>query len=99
MFELKILPIFNRITLFSITSKSYRGHPEKLPCPKDRSRKSIAVYYYNNGRAQHEVEKCLEDHRTIFKARKVHYNKEETDFYFNERIKKKKNKRKMLFYL
>lgn len=70
MFELKILPIFNRITLFSITSKSYRGHPEKLSCPEDRSRKSIAISYYTSGRPQNEVEEFLEDHGTIFKARK-----------------------------
>lgn len=92
-FELKILPIFNRIALFSTTSKSYHGHPEKLSCPEGQSRKSIAIYYYTNGRPQNEVEEFLEDHGTIFKARKGQDNIEETEFYFNERIKQKKKEK------
>ncbi len=66
----KILPIFNRVALFSTTSFSYHGHPNPLTCPEDRSRKSIALYYYTNGRPDDEVVQGLEDHRTIFKYRK-----------------------------
>ena len=29
---------------------SYHGHPDPLNCPIDRSRKSIATWYYSNGR-------------------------------------------------
>lgn len=91
--EQKILPKFNRIALFSTTSRSYHGHPEKLTCPEDRSRKSIALYYYTNGRPQNEVEEFLEDHGTIFKARKDLDNKEETEVYIEERIKQKKKEK------
>ena len=65
--EKKILPLFNRIAMFSTTSFSYHGHPTPLSCPPDRSRKSIALYYYTNGRPKEEVVEGLEDHRTIFK--------------------------------
>jgi Rps23 Pro-64 3,4-dihydroxylase Tpa1-like proline 4-hydroxylase len=48
--EAKILPIFNRCAIFSTTSYSYHGHPTPLSCPPDRTRKSIATYYFSNGR-------------------------------------------------
>jgi Rps23 Pro-64 3,4-dihydroxylase Tpa1-like proline 4-hydroxylase len=48
--EAKILPIFNRCAIFSTTSYSYHGHPTPLTCPPDRTRKSIATYYFSNGR-------------------------------------------------
>jgi 2OG-Fe(II) oxygenase superfamily len=48
--EARILPIFNRCAIFSTTSHSYHGHPTPLACPPDRTRKSIATYYFSNGR-------------------------------------------------
>lgn len=48
--EVKILPVFNRCAIFSTTSHSYHGHPTPLTCPPDRTRKSIATYYFSNGR-------------------------------------------------
>jgi hypothetical protein len=68
--EKKILPLFNRMALFSTTTFSYHGHPNPLTCPSDRSRKSLALYYYTNGRPQEEIEVGLEEHRTLFKYRK-----------------------------
>src|SRR5665213_1361673 len=62
----KILPLFNRLAMFSTTSKSYHGHPHPLTCPPDRSRRSMAVYYYTNGRPEEEVR---EGHDTLFQAR------------------------------
>jgi len=64
--EAKILPLFNRCAIFSTTSWSYHGHPNPLTCPPDRTRKSIATYYYTNGRPEEEVG---EAHSTLFKAR------------------------------
>ena len=61
--EEKILPIFNRCAIFSTTSFSYHGHPTPLACPPDRTRKSIATYYYSNGRPEEEV---AESHSTLF---------------------------------
>jgi Rps23 Pro-64 3,4-dihydroxylase Tpa1-like proline 4-hydroxylase len=62
----KILPIFNRLVVFSTTSDSFHGHPDPLNCPEDVTRKSLALYYYTNGRPKGEMEGI---HTTIFKAR------------------------------
>lgn len=56
----KILPLFNRMAIFSTTDYSYHGHPDRLTCPPDRSRKSMALYYYTNGRPAEEVEQGKE---------------------------------------
>jgi len=53
--EKKILPVFNRCAIFSTTSTSYHGHPMPLTCPPDRTRKSLATYYYSVGRPEEEV--------------------------------------------
>lgn len=52
----KIAPLFNRMAIFSTTGTSWHGHPDPLNCPEDRSRKSLALYYYSNGRPDHEVD-------------------------------------------
>tara|TARA_B110001450_G_C17517800_1_gene439245 strand:- start:2 stop:859 length:858 start_codon:yes stop_codon:yes gene_type:complete len=69
MCEKKILPIFNRMAIFSTTDFSYHGHPDPLNCPENRSRKSVALYYYSNGRPSYEINQGLEKHSTLFKAR------------------------------
>ena len=42
-----ISPLFNRAVLFDTSNFSYHGHPHALDCPPDRSRKSVALYYYS----------------------------------------------------
>jgi hypothetical protein len=64
--EQKILPLFNRCAIFSTTSTSYHGHPTPLNCPPDRTRKSMATYYYSNGRPEEEIG---EAHSTLFMQR------------------------------
>jgi hypothetical protein len=64
--EQKILPLFNRCAIFSTTSTSYHGHPTPLACPPDRTRKSMATYYYSNGRPEEEKGDA---HSTLFKHR------------------------------
>lgn len=51
----KILPLFNRLVIFSTTDDSWHGHPDPLNCPEDRSRKSLALYYYTCGRDEAEI--------------------------------------------
>ena len=41
-----VVPELGNVVIFSTTDKSWHGHPEPLTCPKDKSRKSIALYYY-----------------------------------------------------
>lgn len=64
----KVLPVFNRVAIFSTTDFSYHGHPDALTCPPDRSRKSLALYYYSNGRPKSEISDRA--HATLFVDRK-----------------------------
>ncbi|NUW33797.1 2OG-Fe(II) oxygenase [Nonomuraea sp. SMC257] len=64
--EHRILPVFNRFVLFATTDDANHGHPEPLTCPDDRARRSMALYYYTNGRPEEEV---LDEHDTKFKQR------------------------------
>jgi Rps23 Pro-64 3,4-dihydroxylase Tpa1-like proline 4-hydroxylase len=66
----KVRPDFNTLAMFSTTDFSYHGLPNPLTCPPDRSRKSVALYYYSNGRPASEINQGLEDHTTLFVARK-----------------------------
>ncbi len=50
----KIAPLFNRLVVFETNEISYHGHPEPLKCPEGVTRKSMAWYYYTNGRPEHE---------------------------------------------
>tara|TARA_Y100000287_G_scaffold143386_1_gene118113 strand:- start:3 stop:521 length:519 start_codon:yes stop_codon:yes gene_type:complete len=71
----KFLPIFNRMVIFSTTHSSFHGHPEPLNCPETRSRKSIALYYYSNGRPKNEVHKDLDNQfrTTMWKGRRDNF--------------------------
>ncbi|WP_317931350.1 2OG-Fe(II) oxygenase [Halioxenophilus sp. WMMB6] len=61
--EKKVLPIFNRMAIFSTTNTSFHGHPEPLNCPEDRSRRSLALYYYTS---KDPGEQSLKKHSTVF---------------------------------
>jgi hypothetical protein len=52
--EKRILPVFNRCVIFSISDRAFHGHPEPLTCPEGMSRKSLALFYYTNGRPADE---------------------------------------------
>lgn len=79
----KILPKFNRAAMFSTTGDSWHGHPDPLNCPEGKSRKSLALYYYTNGRPISELNKSQKNRiTTTFSNRKgldnskmKHYNK------------------------
>ncbi|MFK7933820.1 MAG: 2OG-Fe(II) oxygenase [Saprospiraceae bacterium] len=82
----KVPPHFNTMALFSTTDFSYHGLPDPIMCPEGRSRRSIALYYYTNGRPAHEVNQGLEDHNTLFKAR-VGADKEMEKFNKSQGVK------------
>lgn len=44
--EVSVAPLLGRAVVFSTNLDSYHGHPDALQCPPDRSRRSIATYYY-----------------------------------------------------
>jgi 2OG-Fe(II) oxygenase superfamily len=62
----KILPLFNRIVLFGTTDFTYHGHPDPLQCPEGMTRKSLALYYFSNGRPAEELSG---KHSTLFLER------------------------------
>jgi hypothetical protein len=64
--ERRIEPTFNRIVIFSITDTAFHGHPEPLRCPAGRTRRSLALYYYSNGRPEPERS---ESHSTLWQTR------------------------------
>ncbi len=64
--EARVLPLFNRVMVFSTTDFTFHGHPNPLQCPEGWTRKSLALYYYTNGRPDDEV---TDGHSTLFKAR------------------------------
>ena len=55
------------MVVFSTTDFSYHGNPDVVKTDDNNSRKSIAVYYYSNGRPNEERELGL--HSTIFRKR------------------------------
>jgi hypothetical protein len=63
--EEKVLPIFNRVMIFGTTDFTYHGHPDPLQCPEGMTRKSLALYYFSNGRPAEEVTGA---HSTLFRA-------------------------------
>jgi hypothetical protein len=62
-----VVPAFNTAVIFTTTSFTYHGHPDPLKCPSDRSRKSLAYYYFSTGRPKSEM--IAEEHSTLFKER------------------------------
>jgi hypothetical protein len=51
----RVLPVANRCVVFNTTYYSYHGHPDALQCPPERTRRSMALYYYSNGRPASEI--------------------------------------------
>jgi hypothetical protein len=42
----KVAPKLGRAVIFNTELDSFHGHPDPLTCPPDRTRRSIALYYY-----------------------------------------------------
>ena len=53
--ETKILPVFNRFVVFGTTDFTYHGHLDALHCPEGITRKSLALYYFSNGRLARRI--------------------------------------------
>lgn len=62
----RISPLFNRCVIFSTSDQSFHGHPDPLVCPPEVTRKSLALYYYSNGRP---AEEASEPHSTLHQRR------------------------------
>ena len=82
--QAKVLPVFNRVMIFSTTDYTYHGHPDPLNCPDGMTRKSLALYYFTNGRPNSEIST---EHSTVFRAR----NERDLMPSWNQRIRKLAN--------
>ncbi len=51
----KLPPILNRLVVFNTTSDSFHGNPDPVACPPGNARRSLAFYYYSNGRPEEEL--------------------------------------------
>jgi hypothetical protein len=78
--EAKVSPIFNRVMIFGTTDFTYHGHPDPLQTPEGTTRKSIALYYFSNGRPAEEING---EHSTLFRA----LEKSEFRPTFNQRLR------------
>jgi hypothetical protein len=67
--EVRALPVYNRMVVFTTTGNSYHGHPEPVRCPPERSRRSLALYYYTLGRPREEQVPDGKRHTTLFQGR------------------------------
>jgi Rps23 Pro-64 3,4-dihydroxylase Tpa1-like proline 4-hydroxylase len=63
----RILPTFNRTVLFLTDQNSLHGHPQPLECPADRTRKSLALYYYSAPDLE-AYRHALRQHGTLFES-------------------------------
>jgi hypothetical protein len=61
-----VCPSFNRCVLFATNDFSFHGHPDPLSCPEGVTRKSLALYYYSNGRPADDISSS---HSTLFQQR------------------------------
>jgi hypothetical protein len=52
---IKVPPLFNRMVIFNTNDHSFHGQPDPHTFPQGNSRKSIAMYYYSNGRPANEI--------------------------------------------
>jgi len=59
-----VLPVFNRMLIFSTSDISFHGHPKPLECPDGVTRRSLALYYYTKDRPEGSADIS---HNTLFK--------------------------------
>lgn len=50
-----IEPRFNRCVMFHTREHSYHGHPHRLACPENVSRRSLALYYFRDEGSIREI--------------------------------------------
>lgn len=62
----RVKPVFGRAVIFNTDLDSFHGHPDPLECPPERSRRSIATYYYT---AAEDGLALLPKRTTNFRAR------------------------------
>lgn len=60
-------PTFNKMVIFNTTETSWHGLPDPIKCPEGMKRMSLALYYYSDGRPEHERTNKI--HNSVWAAR------------------------------
>jgi Rps23 Pro-64 3,4-dihydroxylase Tpa1-like proline 4-hydroxylase len=76
----RISPVIGRAVVFNTSLDSYHGQPDPVRCPPDRSRRSIATYYYT---AHDDGLVKVPDRTTVFKARPASGDREDRRVQFD----------------
>lgn len=79
-----IAPLFNRCVIFNTDDDSFHGHPDPLRCPEERSRCSIALYYYT---ASPSIWHELRAHSTDFRVRPGSRDRRDVTVKLDERAR------------
>ena len=58
-----VAPVLNRAVVFNTDRDTFHGHPDPLTCPPDRSRRSIATYYYTAPPVRQTLERTTDFQR------------------------------------
>ena len=74
--SVRVKPVIGRAVVFTTALDSFHGHPDPLNCPPERSRRSIATYYYQ---AAEEGLAALPKRTTNFRARPGSEDKSDWD--------------------
>ena len=74
--SVRVKPVLGRAVVFTTALDSFHGHPDPLNCPPERSRRSIATYYYQ---AAEEGLAALPKRTTNFQARPGSEDKSDWD--------------------
>ena len=85
--EKKIELKFNKLCIFSTDNYSFHGYPDPIKCPENISRKSLALYYYSNGRPNQDQMKEMPN-TTNWKNRFNIKNEVDNNYSFKDYLRK-----------
>jgi Rps23 Pro-64 3,4-dihydroxylase Tpa1-like proline 4-hydroxylase len=80
----RVLPTIGRAVVFNTSLDSYHGQPDPLTCPPNRSRRSIATYYYTAAELSNHV---IPERTTVFKVRPGSPDHEDRRIQFDHFLK------------
>ena len=63
--QARIVPLLNRVAVFNVTDRSFHGNPAPVASPDGAPRRSLAFYYYTNGRP---AEERSDPHSTLYQT-------------------------------
>ncbi len=81
--QVAVQPLIGRAVVFNTDLDSFHGHPDPLQCPPDRSRRSIATYYYT---ARPDGMQDIKQRTTTFQVRPDSTDRPDWSVRFNHLV-------------